>query len=211
MALTLSSVAPKLANVQFDADGDVLLLLHDNLGGVARFQVSSSALCLASPVFRAMLGANGSFKESKSLQERKGSEPPIEITLGGDNPQAMAVILRIIHHQHDYVPESLSEINLWQIAVLVDKYDLREAIKLWINLWIKPYLVIPGLSCFSYLTEDTGLFLAYAFGNEILFRSISKDIILKWKCTLLQPECFSYVPQTIVGIYIYLFLWFNPF
>ena len=221
-----------MANVQFDADGDILLLLGDILRGSARFQVSSHALCLTSPVFRAMLGANGKFKESKDLQGKKSGEPPVEITLHDDDPEALAVILRIVHHQHDCVPESLSEANLWQIAILVDKYDLREATKLWINLWIKPYLDQAGLplASSSYFTGDKGIFLAYAFGNEVLFKSISKNIILTWKSTpsehlerpspLLCPEPhmgqfepllrriekpsvpFKFVPQSIVGIYI---------
>ena len=76
-----------------------------------------------------MLSTKGEFKESKGLQEKKRGEPPMEITLSDDNPNASVVILRIIHHQHDSVPESLSEQNLWQIAILIDKNDLREATK----------------------------------------------------------------------------------
>ena len=207
---------PKVATVQFDVDGDILLLLSSSEGS-ARFQVSSSALCLASPVFRAMLGAKSKFKESKDLQEKKCGEPPLEITLGDDDPKALAIILRIIHHQPSYVPESLSEQNLWQIAILLDKYDLREATKFWIDLWVKPYLNPAGqpLALSSYFTGGRGIFLAYAFGNEILFKSISKDIILTWtsiegqhlespsgNSTLLDAGSFWFVPQSIIGIYM---------
>ena len=203
---------PKVATIRFDVDGDILLMLFSDEGR-AQFQVSSSALCLASPVFRAMLGAKGKFKESKDLQEKKGCEPPLEITLSDDDPKALAIILRIIHHQHEHVPESLAEENLWQIAILVDKYDLREATMIWINLWVKPYLnsdIAPS----SYFTGDRGIFLAYVFSNEDLFQSISKDIILTWVCTpdipQLHPgdsttaDSFQFVPQLIVGKYIFL-------
>ena len=215
-----SDLTPKVANVQFDVDGDILLLLSSDEGNI-RFQVSSSALCLASPVFSAMVGVKGKFKESKSLQEKKGGEPPLEITLSDDNPKALAVILRIIHHQHDSVPKSLAEENLWEIAILVDKYDLREATLPWTCLWAKPYLKLDGspLASCTYFTGDKGIFLAYAFGNEVLFRSISKNIILTWKFNwfahcLMSPsgnstDLFKFVPQPIVGIYILLsFHWF---
>ena len=217
---------PKVANVQFDADGDILLLLP-SFNRVARFQVSSSALCLASPVFRTMLstGRGGRFKESKDLQEKKSGEPTVEITLKDDNPDALAVILRIIHHQHDFVPESLSERNLWQIAILVDKYDLREVTKLWIELWVRPYLKPNGspLPSSSYFKGYKGIFLAYAFGNGILFKRISKGIILNWESTpdqhimrpryyvesLLGTDSFEFVPQSIVGMYSFNFIDFN--
>ena len=212
----------KVVNFQFDADGDILLLLLcSSDDGLARFQVSSSALCLASPVFRAMVGAKGKFKESKRLQERKSGEQPMEITLKDDNPKALAVILSIIHHQHDSVPESLPEENLWQIAILIDKYDLREVTKLWTNVWVQPYVGFAGLPLASsfYFNGDRGVFLAYAFCREMIFRSISKNIILTWRCDpdqhLLYPSGFlatsrvrfEFVPQPIVGIYI--FLWFS--
>ena len=218
-----SLLPPKVANIRFDTDGDTLLLLFP-VGGSARFQVSSSALCLASPVFRAMLGAKGKFKESKSLQKRKSGDPPVEITLKDDNPDALAVILRIIHYQHDSVPESLSEENLWQIAMLIDKYDLRVATKPWINLWTQPYLSFAGLplASSSYFTGDRGIFLAYVFGKDILFKNISKSIILTWMsipghhrlhpsdfATGSRAGSFEFVPQPVVGIYIYTFLYFH--
>ena len=213
----------KIANVQFDTDGDILLVLLSS-EGIARFQVSSNALCLASPVFRVMVGTGGKFKESKDLQEKKSGEPPMEITLSDDNPSALAIILRIIHHQHGSVPKTLSELYLWQVAILVDKYDLLEAVTLWIDRWIQPYLDSTGLplTSSSYFTGDKGVFLAYAFGKEIIFKSISKEIILTWMSpsdlqspTWMSPSdlqlrpkdnltqiAFDFVPQSIVGIYI---------
>lgn len=213
LQLVASMAFERATNIQFDADGDTLLLLEE---GTVQFQVSSSVLCLASPVFHAMLGANGKFKESKSLRERKDGEPPTEITLRDDNADALAVIFRILHHQHDSVPKSLSEENLWQIAILVDKYDLREATKLWVDLWIPHHFSDVGLplALNSYFRDDRGVFLAYAFCNEIMFESISKNIILTWCATTdeyrLHPSFFSFtpsfefVPQSIAGIYILL-------
>ena len=200
---------PKVATIQFDVDGDILLLLSSSEGS-ARFQVSSNALCLASPVFRAMLGAKSKFKESKDLQEQKGSESPLEITLSDDDPKALAIILRIIHHQLGYVPALLAEENLWEIAILVDKYDLGDTAKIWANLWVKPYLTSES----SYFAGDRGISLAYVLNNEDLFKRISKDIILTWVCTPDIPQLhpgasttaasFQFVPQFIVSIYIFL-------
>lgn len=180
-----------------------------------RFLVSSSALCLASSVFRTMLSANGGFME---FQEKKSDDTPVEITLNDDNPDALTVVLRIIHHQHDSVKESLPEEDLWEIAILVDKYDLREATKPWINLWAQPYLYSDGLPLPSsvYFNGDRGLFLAYAFWNERIFKSVSKNIILTWRCTSEIPQLhpadsttansFQFVPQPIVGMNVILLI-----
>lgn len=214
MALNLP---PKVAIVQFDVDGDIVLLLCSDEGNI-RFQASSSALCLASPVFSAMLGAKGKFKESKSLQEKKSSEPPVEITLNDDDPKALAVILKIIHHQHDSVPGSLAEDCLWKVTILVDKYDLREATMPWTYIWAQRYLNPDGspLASCTYFTGDRGIFLAYALWDGIIFKSISKNIILTWMSTpdqhLLRHSDpmrasrvpFEFVPQSIVGMYIFL-------
>ena len=104
---------------------------------------------------------------------------------------------------------------MWEIAILVDKYDLREATKPWINLWVQPYLPYDGLPRTSsvYFNGDRGLFLAYAFGNEKLFKSVSKNIIFTWRCTPDIPQLhpvdskmtnsFQFVPQPIVGMNIF--------
>ncbi|KAF8425721.1 hypothetical protein BGX38DRAFT_1279198 [Terfezia claveryi] len=78
----------KAVTVQFDPEGDVISVLPCS-EGTTRFQINSSILCLQSPVFREKLS--------------------LEISLTDDDPKALAIIQRILHLQHDWLPVSLDE------------------------------------------------------------------------------------------------------
>lgn len=189
----------KVANVQFDADGDVVLLLKNNKG-TARFQVNSSILCMSSPVFRAMLGAKSHFKEAKELANCDRGMAPVEVNIEDDDPDVFAVILRILHHQNDSVPKVVKEDKLYQIAILCDKYDLRQALSCWLDKWIPAShdlrsVILPGSVAFQI---DKRLFMAYVFRKEEVFKVISKDLILTYND--LRPfGRFENIPQAIVS------------
>ena len=171
-----------MANVQFDSDGDVVLLLKNDKG-TARFQVNSSILCMSSSVFRAMLGARSHFKEAKELASRDHSMAPLEVSIEGDDPDVFAVILRVLHHQHDSVPKEIKVDKLFQVAILCDKYDLRQSLSFWLERWIPtPHelrsVILPGNVASQ---DDKRLFMAYVFRKEEAFTAISKDLILMYK------------------------------
>jgi len=163
----------KVATVQFDPEGDVVFILPCN-EGTARFQINSSVVCLQSPVFRAMLGRNSRFKEARDLASRDAIGPPLEISLADDNPKALAVILRMLHLQHDSVPVSLGEDRLYQVAI---QYDMRKALGTHLDKWLAGYpwglsqKVVPEQA-------DKWLFMAYAFALPTLFTSCSKKLIM---------------------------------
>ncbi|KAF8426733.1 hypothetical protein EV426DRAFT_592600 [Tirmania nivea] len=165
------SASWKVSNIQFDPDGDVILVIPSE--AQKRFQVNSHSLCLASSVFRVMLGANARFSEGNALRNRDASSPPIEITLGDDNPNALALLLRIVHHQYDWVPRTLDDNQLYQVAIVCDKYDMRGVLGLWLDQWIPEDTKSGGK-----ITGDQWLFIAYAFGKQALFTELSKDLIL---------------------------------
>ena len=171
-----------MASVQFDTDGDVVLLLQ-NYKGTARFQVNSSILCVSSPVFRAMFGVKSHFKEARELASRDYGMAPVEVNIGDDDPDVLAVILRILHHQHESVPEVIKEDKLYQIAILCDKYDLRPALSFWFDKWIQTThelrsVLLPGIVASQ---NDKRLFMAYVFRKEEAFRAISRPLILTYK------------------------------
>ena len=105
-----------------DPGGDVILVVPFDQGKIS-FQVNSGMLCLASPVFRAMLRLNSNFKEASALHAFS-SGSLFEITLKEVNPKALAVVLRVIHMKYDSVPKSLDEDQLYEVAVVCDKYDM---------------------------------------------------------------------------------------
>lgn len=166
----------KVASLILDPWGDVLFILPSQNGErTARFQVNSNSLCLASPVFRAMLGSNSHFKEATALEARakNPASPPVEITLADDDPNALALVLRIIHHQNNSLPKTLSEDQLYEVAIICDKYDLRHALMLWLDQSFPPSIREDGI-----VKAYKGLFMAYAFARPELFRQLSKQLIL---------------------------------
>ncbi|TGO58805.1 hypothetical protein BCON_0051g00450 [Botryotinia convoluta] len=93
--------------------------------------VSSKHMCLASPVFKAMLQHNN-FKEGREL----ASAGKIEISLPDDDPDAFAILMCIIHGRTRNVPRQIDLDLLSRISTLVDKYQLHEVVEIMSGRWI---------------------------------------------------------------------------
>jgi BTB/POZ domain len=133
--------------IEFDPDGDVTLILLNRVGdpdakgkdtqntdqaenwahldinypAVIQMRVSSGHLILVSPVFKRLL--KGGFAECHTLT----SAGTAEICLPDDNPEAMQILLNIIHGHTRKVPREIKFDTLTQISILIDKYSLHEA------------------------------------------------------------------------------------
>jgi hypothetical protein len=94
-------------------------------------RVSSRHMILASRNFRDML-SNGNFEEGQTLRT-KGE---VEIPLPEDDPDAFIILLHIIHANTRKVPRVVSLATLTALAILVDKYNMLEAVELFSDLWI---------------------------------------------------------------------------
>lgn len=103
---------------------------NDTSQGEIRVQCSSKHLSLASPVFKAML--SNDFKEGATLQ----SMGTLRLPLPGDDPAALLVLLNIIHGQTEETPLQVDLCMLTRIAILVDKYRLHKAVKIFSRIWI---------------------------------------------------------------------------
>lgn len=166
-------VVKRSTTIKFVAQGDVILALTSP-NGEARFQVSSTILCLGSPVFRAMLGVESKFREAVDLSKRDTAREPFELSLKDDDPNAMAVILRILHFKHNWIPKKLTPERLYDIAIICDKYDLGQALENWLTRWTPE-------SFTGTITPDQWLFIAYVLGKAAEFKSLSQELILR--CT----------------------------
>jgi hypothetical protein len=109
-----------LPNQELDDCADLTLIVGAD--GV-RFKVSSFAMRMSSPVWKAML--TGPFIESKTK----------EIRLPEDLPEALLAILKIAHMKFNTLPSSMSRKLLVDLAVLCDKYDLIALIRPWLVSW----------------------------------------------------------------------------
>jgi hypothetical protein len=109
-------------------NGDLVLLVGEDLGPVYRFRVSRNTLCMASPVWRAML--SGEFIESKLN----------EIPFADDEPEALLLVLRIAHLRFHEIPQQLPDEKLVEVATICDKYDTVAVCRPFIRDWIAPWI-----------------------------------------------------------------------
>ncbi|KAF8436196.1 hypothetical protein BDZ91DRAFT_310257 [Kalaharituber pfeilii] len=195
-----TSTPSKMADINIDPEGDITLAVPHTLEGstikaIAYFRVNSQILCIASPVFRAMLSKTSSFKEATSLANRDPKSDPTEVQLLDDNPKALAIILRAIHLQSDWVPDSLTTEQLYQVAVVCDKYDMRQSLEHWLRNWI------PQRESEASTNPHKWLFISIAFARKQILRDVSRSIILSYTPArgLFGSTVFdSHVPQFYV-------------
>ena len=164
---------PSDTAITIDPYGDVKLFLDDGT-----LRVSRTALRRNSSVFRAMLDNNSKFWEASD--DAIDRDQLRNIPLREDNFDSMKIVMRIIHQQNDKVPTEVTFDQLDDIAVVCDKYDLRECLMPWSLLWSQPY--------FENMEQDYSgrwLFMSIVFRNESAFTRITKHLILE---TTLLPS-----------------------
>ncbi|CEL11621.1 hypothetical protein ASPCAL14721 [Aspergillus calidoustus] len=112
---TRTGPMPQAAPEIMDPDGDVVI----NCSGVC-FLVSSKAVSLASPVFRAMFTSK--FKEGVTLRAPSSSDGRANIELPSDNADAFRVFAYYAHHNVEALPSTISPDILLALAIFLDKY-----------------------------------------------------------------------------------------
>lgn len=96
-----------------------------------KFRLSSRHLCLASPVFSAMLC--GGWKESAGSVESQSS---YKIGATDWNTEAFLLLMNIIHGHHRKVPRFVDLDTLAQLSILVDYYKCHEITEFFAHLWM---------------------------------------------------------------------------
>lgn len=117
------------AGLEMKIDTDVE---HEDSKVQVRMLVSSKHMMVASPVFRAML-RHRNFKEGQELST-KGK---LELPLPDDDVAAMTIILDVLHGRSRRVPREVSLDALTQVSILVDKYQMVEAVEVPSDVWIE--------------------------------------------------------------------------
>ena len=180
--------------VVIDPEGDLYMKLD-----TGSLKVSRKTLSLSSPVFLAMFGAGSKFKEvtDKTL-DHEGVQI---VTFDEDNFEMMAVIANIMHLRSDVVPNTLTFKQLYQIAVLCDKYDLKRCLGPWTSIWATPYL-----DCYARLGYEEWLFMSVVFKYDGVFKEVTRHAIINAELseqgTLVTSAGFDLsegVPSTILG------------
>ncbi|KAL8795387.1 MAG: hypothetical protein Q9195_002128 [Heterodermia aff. obscurata] len=152
------------SDIQIDAAGDITLLVKHGDEWVT-FQVSSKAMSLASPVWRAMLDPNGPFRESRADNN--------EITFPDDYSKALLILLLAAHLRFQDVPQNLTFEQLLNVCILCDKYDCITLVRPWISKWLDRQRYPAGEKLY-----EEWLFIAWTTGDEATFESTGRNLIL---------------------------------
>lgn len=109
-------------SIVLDPSGDLRLCTDTEA-----FVVSSKVMCLASPVWRAMVDPQGRWaKQASGVCQ-----------LPEDNANALLILLRIAHLQSSELPDALVVYeDLLQLAVLCDKYGSALTIHILVKLML---------------------------------------------------------------------------
>lgn len=146
----------------------------------------AKTLGLASEVFRKML--QGSFREGATLK----STGNVRIPLPDDDPQALTILLDIVHHRPRRVPRTVAQGVLVQLARLIDKYCLHEAVELFSPQWIDSFVPIRDRT--YYYAELMAIYCC--FGRRTEFKTITHEV------TRMSSKCFDAAGLPIPAEYI---------
>lgn len=192
---------PEIASVvtPIVSDGDLQLDFTKNLAQPLGLLVSRKLLCIASPVFKAMLGDDSRFSESTTKTLNPNGVQVVR--LGDDNYTMMEIIMNVIHFQGRKVPPTLLFPQFDICARLCDKYDMAESLGHWTGIWSKSYL--PNVELPDY---RRWLFISTVFNLKEAHAASTRHIVLN--ATLFDPEELMYhgdtqfsegVPATFLG------------
>ncbi|KAK5692546.1 hypothetical protein LTR97_010857 [Elasticomyces elasticus] len=119
--------------VDVDSAGDVILVCSAGSGGEKRLRVSSAALGLGSPVFKAMLSVR--FREGHEL----ALNFRIDVPLPDDDGEATNILCNVLHHRNKAVLDNWPQTDMMvKVAILSDKYDCIEAMMPTAKCWLPP-------------------------------------------------------------------------
>lgn len=126
-------------------------------------KVSRAVLMVLSPVLRAMV--SGPYRE--------GSSDNREIKLPEDDPKALLLVLRIGHFKTKALPKDISFQELYQLAIVCDKYDTVSVVRPYFDKWAEVYTA---------LVEEPGyeewMLIAWTFGMKDVYLKITNCLLL---------------------------------
>ncbi|KAK1690139.1 hypothetical protein BDP55DRAFT_701371 [Colletotrichum godetiae] len=142
-----------------------LIVSHNNPR--KKFLVSSHILRVASRYFNSLLASK--FEEGAKIQS--GSKP--DITLHDDNPEAMEMILSILHYKYQDKWYTLSARMVSVVAMQCDKYDCAASLRPWVNQWLANFGQVERGDV-GYLLVATA-----SLGEAAKFQKMSKAAVLQ--------------------------------
>lgn len=176
------------------SDGDATLVVSNALdNSKRRFLVSTVVLSLASRYFDRLF--NGHMAEARKLS----NGGPVSVDLDEDDPRAVELILRVLHHQAPDPSVHLDLSLIASIALHADKYDTCTVLEPWVTHWLDA-LQPTGKSA-----VDIGLLLLathmvharsrFTLASTIAARNLAKGFERSWS----THELLQHIPDATIG------------
>lgn len=160
---------------------------------VIRLRVSSRHLTVASCYFRTAL--SGRWKETAST----AADGSLCVEAHGWDPQALKILMLIIHGCNRQVPRLLSLELLAKIAVLVDYYKCAEAVEVFAELWLRALRGTGQLPLAEVVNRDLVLWLlvSWIFGDDDVFTAVTRTALRQTQEPL--PTLGLPIPDVVIG------------
>ena len=172
--------------VVLDHEGDVILQ-----AGTKELHVSSKILTLASEFFKTMFKPN--FREGSTPRSPAN---PLRVPLPDDDPEALHMILSIIHFSltKDAKPKSID--HLLNAAILCDKYDMMKKMENHFLMWLP-----------SFYGKDMGestlwklLRITLLMYHESEFAKVTKQLSLTLTNSTSKQASHLGIPRNVEGL-----------
>lgn len=139
-------------------------LSTETIRGEIELRVSSKHLSLASAVFDTCMEGHS-----------KGGTDMRIIPLPDDNYYAMGILLNIIHGRTRRVPRQLDIEELVQVVVLIDKYELHEAVELFTDVWFES--LRPALLRQEHQDLGSRIFICWVLDKSSEYNTLTRKAI----------------------------------
>jgi len=178
-----------LKNAFSFGSGDTQLLVSLPEGEITA-SVSSHAMSLASPVWKKFISPPwrpsqiNKLRETSSLDDNEGvriSFPPASdelLDFREDDADALLLLLRIAHLDFISVKKRLSIAELYNLAILCDKYDCVHLIKPWVDEW-SLWAARGARNQVGGELLSKRLFIAWSFGRIADFRTSASVLLMQ--------------------------------
>lgn len=124
------------------------------------------------------------------------SAAPKDVLLEDDDFDALLVICNLIHHRIGSVPDTLTPLKVFRIAVTADKYDCVPILKYVSKDWLKVG------DCKNFLDLARLMMAAYLLGNPTAFKENSAQLILRstgsFVALLNDEEIFAHLNPEVI-------------
>ncbi|KAF8533801.1 hypothetical protein BDD12DRAFT_809877 [Trichophaea hybrida] len=138
--------------------GDLIIKASISPTDSIGYLVGSQILYTTSSVFRDMFGRDSLCPEATDIRRANvlGFSPAV-VSLDDDDSQALGLVLKVLHHRYDELPDEVSFNQIVHIAAICEKYKLHQSLQPLANRLPSLYLKYSSNSCLLRRLDDDSI------------------------------------------------------